>query len=563
MSIPPPKEPRPLTPKDWKDAVERAQRQRLLQQRKERAEQLAEKSRDKRFTHEQENVLKQLHERRTKDSHFMVVQVLDNRNEITLEDIEMLEKMIEIEEGENTKEVVTGVKQTLVEPDAADAVKMEMEDPPLPIEQPVKMAEEKEIEVMEPQEKEVVEEKKQEKMEYGYTANVLIKDIFTSDNESKWDRISVKEEQIRFVFESIKTEKGVLIPRELRIIVHNYPRLKKKKEDNEWIVERVFQDVSYEIIKIIGEKRTTLQCDDKWFMEQIHEKENSTGEINMTRVTGSEQRLWVTNYFKRDGITADVSSTVDISSTMFAIELTDKEEYIARRKAMEGSLAKSRYLNSLAEEIVHDYGTIERRANILRTQMQQCSTLIIPVLGALLNADPTTLSLDSYTREYLATLFDNDTLPEAVRNAAMEKVNEYYTLLQEYQTITEEHFSSWLDNGEQQVGKYELQLENLDRTLQGKKQRIPLTPFKLNVRSDPEIEVEEPKQEVPRNLHITFHFQSIEQQQEIEELFELPLQYVVFRIEEHTQKNRDYLQKKFDDDKRSYEEWKARQAQEE
>lgn len=562
MSIPPPKEPRPLTPKDWKDAFERAQRQRLLQQRKERAEQLAEKSRDKRFTHEQENVLKQLHERRTKDSHFMVVQVLDNRNEITLEDIEMLEKMIEIEEGE-TREVVTGVKQTLVEPDAADAARMEMEDPPLPIEQPVKMAEEKEIEVMEPQEKEVIEEKKQEKMEYGYTANVLIKDIFTSDNESKWDRISVKEEQIRFVFESIKTEKGVLIPRELRIIVHNYPRLKKKKEDDEWIVERVFQDVSYEIIKIIGEQRTTLQCDDKWFMEQIHEKENSTGEINMTRVTGSEQRLWVTNYFKRDGITTDVSSTVDISSTMFAIELTDKEEYIARRKAMEGSLAKSRYLNSLAEEIIHDYGTIERRANILRMQMQQCSTLIIPVLGALLNADPITLSLDSYTREYLATLFDNDTLPEAVRNAAMEKVNEYYTLLQEYQTITEEHFSSWLDNGEQQVGKYELQLENLDRTLQGKKQRIPLTPFKLNVRSDPEIEVEEPKQEVPRNLHITFHFQSIEQQQEIEELFELPLQYVVFRIEEHTQKNRDYLQKKFDDDKRSYEEWKARQAQEE
>lgn len=563
MSIPPPKEPRPLTPKDWKDAVERAQRQRLLQQRKERAEQLAEKSRDKRFTHEQENVLKQLHERRTKDSHFMVVQVLDNRNEITLEDIEMLEKMIEIEEGENTKEVVTGVKQTLVEPGAADAVKMEMEDPPLPIEQPVKMVEEKEIEVMEPQEKEVVEEKKQEKMEYGYTANVLIKDIFTSDNESKWDRVSVKEEQIRFVFESIKTEKGVLIPRELRIIVHNYPRLKKKKEDDKWIVDRVFQDVSYEIIKIIGEQRTTLQCDDKWFMEQIHKKETATGEINMTRVTGSEQRLWVTNYFKRDGITTDVSSTVDISSTMFAVELTDKEEYIARRKAMEGSLAKSRYLNSLAEEIVHDYGTIERRANILRTQMQQCSTLIIPVLGALLNADPTTLSMDSYTREYLATLFDNDTLPEAVRNAAMEKVNEYYTLLQEYQTITEEHFSSWLDNGEQQVGKYELQLENLDRTLQGKKQRIPLTPFKLNVRSDPEIEVEEPKQEVPRNLHITFHFQSIEQQQEIEELFELPLQYVVFRIEEHTQKNRDYLQKKFDDDKRSYEEWKARQAQEE
>ena len=511
MSIPPPKEPRPLTPKDWKDAVERAQRQRLLQQRKERAEQLAEKSRDKRFTHEQENVLKQLHERRTKDSHFMVVQVLDNRNEITLEDIEMLEKMIEIEEGENTKEVVTGVKQTLVEPGAADAVKMEMEDPPLPIEQPVKMVEEKEIEVMEPQEKEVVEEKKQEKMEYGYTANVLIKDIFTSDNESKWDRVSVKEEQIRFVFESIKTEKGVLIPRELRIIVHNYPRLKKKKEDDKWIVDRVFQDVSYEIIKIIGEQRTTLQCDDKWFMEQIHKKETATGEINMTRVTGSEQRLWVTNYFKRDGITTDVSSTVDISSTMFAVELTDKEEYIARRKAMEGSLAKSRYLNSLAEEIVHDYGTIERRANILRTQMQQCSTLIIPVLGALLNADPTTLSMDSYTREYLATLFDNDTLPEAVRNAAMEKVNEYYTLLQEYQTITEEHFSSWLDNGEQQVGKYELQLENLDRTLQGKKQRIPLTPFKLNVRSDPEIEVEEPKQEVPRNLHITFHFQSIEQ----------------------------------------------------
>lgn len=563
MSIPPSKEPRPLTPKDWKDAVERAQRQRLLQQRKERAEQLAEKSRDKRFTHEQENVLKQLHERRTKDSHFMIVQVLDNRNEITLEDIEMLEKMIEIEEGENTKEVVTGVKQTLVEPDAADAAKMETEDPPLPIEQPVKMVEEKEVDVMEPQEKEVIEEKKQEKMEYGYTANVLIKDIFTSDNESKWDRISVKEEQIRFVFESIKTEKGVLIPRELRIIVHNYPRLKKKKEDDEWIVDRVFQDVSYEIIKIIGEQRTTLQCDDKWFMEQIHEKENITGEINTTRVTGSEQRLWVTNYFKRDGITADVSSTVDISSTMFAVELTDKEEYIARRKAMEGSLAKSRYLNSLAEEIVHDYGTIERRANILRTQMQQCSTLIIPVLGALLNADPTTLSLDSYTREYLATLFDNDTLPEAVRNAAMEKVNEYYTLLQEYQTITEEHFSSWLDNGEQQVGKYELQLENLDRTLQGKKQRIPLTPFKLNVRSDPEIEVEEPKQEVSRNLHITFHFQSIEQQQEIEELFELPLQYVVFRIEEHTQKNRDYLQKKFDDDKRSYEEWKARQAQEE
>lgn len=560
MSIPPPKEPRPLTPKDWENAWERAQRQRLLQQRKERAEQLAEKSRDKRFTHEQENVLKQLHERRTKDSHFMVVQVLDNRNEITLEDIEMLEKMIEIEEGE-TKEVITGVKQTLVEPDAVDAARMETEDPPLPIEQPVKMAEEKEIEVMEPQEKEVIEEKKQEKMEYGYTANVLIKDIFTSDNDSKWDRRSVKEEQIRFVFESIKTEKGVLIPRELRIIVHNYPRLKKKKEDDEWIVERVFQDVSYEIIKIIGEQRTTLQCDDKWFMEQIHEKENSTGEINMTRVTGSEQRLWVTNYFKRDGITADVSSTVDISSTMFAVELTDKEEYIARRKAMEGSLAKSRYLNSLAEEIIHDYGTIERRANILRTRMQQCSTLIIPVLGALLNADPITLSLDSYTREYLATLFD--TLPEEVKNAAMEKVNEYYTLLQEYQTITEEHFSSWLDNGEQQVGKYELQLENLDRTLQGKKQRIPLTPFKLTVRSDPEIEVEEPKQEVSRNLHITFHFQSIEQQQEIEELFELPLQYVVFRIEEHTQKNRDYLQKKFDDDKRSYEEWKAKQAQEE
>lgn len=560
MSISPSKEPRPLTPKVWENAWERAQRQRLLQQRKERAEQLAEMNRDKRFTHEQENVLKQLHERRTKDSHFMVVQVLDNRNEITLEDIEMLEKMIEIEEGE-TKEVVTGVKQTLVEPDVADAARMETEDPPLPIEQPVKMAEEKEIEVMEPQEKEVVEEKKQEKMEYGYTANVLIKDIFTSDNESKWDRINVKEEQIRFVFESIKTEKGVLIPRELRIIVHNYPRLKKKKEDDKWIVERVFQDVSYEIIKIIGEQRTTLQCDDKWFMEQIHEKENSTGEINMTRVTGSEQRLWVTNYFKRDGITVDVSSTVDISSTMFAVELTDKEEYILRRKAMEGSLAKSRYLNSLAEEIIHDYGTIERRANILRTQMQQCSTLIISVLGALLNADPITLSLDSYTREYLATLFD--TLPEAVKNAAMEKVNEYYTLLQEYQTITEEHFSSWLDNGEQQVGKYELQLENLDRTLQGKKQRIPLTPFKLTVISDPEIEVEEPKQEVSRNLHITFHFQSIEQQREIEELFELPLQYVVFRIEEHTQKNRDYLQKKFDDDKRSYEEWKAKQAQEE
>lgn len=575
MSIPPSKEPRPLTPKDWKDAVERAwkarkaerEKQEMIEWRKHHAERVAEnarrekeRNRDKRFTEEQENVLKQLHERRTKDSHLMIVQVLDNRHEITLDDIEMIEKMIEIEEGE-TKEVVTGVKQTLVEPDAVDAVKMEMEDPPLPIEQPMKMVEEKEVDVMEPQEKEVIEEKKEEKMEYGYTADVLIQDIFTSDNESKWDRTSVKTEQIRFVFEPIKTEMGFSAPRELRITIHNYPRLKKKKEDDEWVVDRVFQDVNHEIVKVIGKERTTLQWDDKWFIEQAREKEIATEVYDANRITGSEQRLWTVNNFKRDGATTNVSSIVDISSAVFRVELTNLDEYIERRNVLQETVKRSAHLSDLAIETTYKYRSIERYSEVLKARMAESSTLLLPIIGKLLGiTDPETLSalsMASYTKEYLEPLFN--ALPEEYRKAALNKLNEYYDSLGDYKTINQEDFSQWIDKGQELLFTSESNLENLDRTLQGRKQRTFISKFRVEVKSDPEMEAAESEKEVPRYLHITFQFESVEQQQEIEELFKYSLQYVVIRIEEHTQKDQEYLQKKVDDDKRSYEEWKAKQ----
>lgn len=564
MSIPSSKEPRPLTPKDWKDAVERAQRERLFQQHKERVaesnRQLAEKNRDKRFTQEQENVLKQLHERRTKDSHLIVVEVRDNRHEITLDDIEMIEKMIEIEEGE-TKEVVTGVKQTLVEPDAVDAVKMEMEDPPLLIEEPVKMVEEKEVDVMEPQEKEVIEEKKEEKMEYGCTADVLIQDIFTSDEKSSWDKTSVKTEQIRFIFEPIKTEMGFSAPRELRITIHNYPRLKKKKEGDEWVVDRVFQDVNHEIVKVVGKERTALQWDDKWFIEQAREKEIRDEVYDVNRITGSEQRLWTVNNFKRDGATTNVSSIVDISSAVFRVELTNLDEYIERRNALQETVKRSAHLNDLAIETTYKYRSIERYSEVLKARMAESSALLLPIIGKLLGiTDPETLSalsMASYTKEYLEPLFN--ALPEKYRKAALNKLNEYYDSLGDYKAINQEDFSQWIDKGQELLFTSESNLENLDRTLQGRKQRTFISKFRVEVKSDPELDAAESEKEVPRYLHITFQFESVEQQQEIEELFKYSLQYVVIRVDEHTQKDQEYLQRKAEDDKRSYEEWKAKQ----
>lgn len=575
MSIPPSKEPRPLTPKDWKDAVERAwkarkaerEKQEMIEWRKHHAERVAEnargekeRNRDKRFTEEQENMLKQLHERRTKDSHLMIVEVRDNRHEITLDDIEMIEKMIEIEEGE-TKEVVTGVKQTLVEPDAVDAVKMEIEDPPLLIEEPVKMIEEKEVDVMEPQEKEVIEEKKQEKMEYGYTADVLIKDIFTSDNESKWDRTSVKTEQIRFVFEPIKTEMGFSAPRELRITIHNNPRLKKKKEGDEWVVDRVFQDVNHEIVKVVGKERTTLQWDDKWFIEQAREKEIATEVYDANRITGSEQRLWTVNNFKRDGATTNVSSIVDISSAVFRVELTDLDEYIERRNALQETVKRSAHLSDLAIETTYKYRSIEQYSEVLKARMAESSALLLPIIGKLLGiTDPETLSalsMTNYTKEYLEPLFN--ALPEEYRKAALNKLNEYYDSSDDYKAINQEDFPQWIDKGQELLFTSESNLENLDRTLQGRKQRTFISKFRVEVKSDPEMEVVEAKKEIPRYLHITFQFESVEQQQEIEELFKYSLQYVVIRIDEHTQRDQEYLQKKVEDDKRSYEEWKAKQ----
>lgn len=564
MSIPPSKEPRPLTPKDWKDAVERAQRERLFQQHKERVaesnRQLAEKNRDKRFTQEQENVLKQLHERRTKDSHLMVVEVRDNRHEITLDDIEMIEKMIEIEEGE-TKEVVTGVKQTLVEPDVTDTVKMEMEDPPLLIEEPVKMVEEKEVDVMEPQEKEVIEEKKEEKMEYGYTADVLIQDIFTSDEKSSWDKTSVKTEQIRFIFEPIKTEMGFSAPRELRITIHNYPRLKKKKEGDEWVVDRVFQDVNHEIVKVVGKERTVLQWDDKWFIEQAREKEIRDEVYDVNRITGSEQRLWTVNNFKRDGATTNVSSIVDISSAVFRVELTNLDEYIERRNALQETVKRSAHLNDLAIETTYKYRSIERYSEVLKARMAESSALLLPIIGKLLGiTDPETLSalsMASYTKEYLEPLFN--ALPEEYRKAALNKLNEYYDSLGDYKAINQEDFPQWIDKGQELLFTSESNLENLDRTLQGRKQRTFISKFRVEVKSDPELDAAESEKEVPRYLHITFQFESVEQQREIEELFKYSLQYVVIRVDEHTQKDQEYLQRKAEDDKRSYEEWKAKQ----
>lgn len=564
MSIPPSKEPRPLTPKDWKDAVERAQRERLFQQHKERVaesnRQLAEKNRDKRFTQEQENVLKQLHERRTKDSHLMVVEVRDNRHEITLDDIEMIEKMIEIEEGE-TKEVVTGVKQTLVEPDVTDTVKMEMEDPPLLIEEPVKMVEEKEVDVMEPQEKEVIEEKKEEKMEYGYTADVLIQDIFTSDEKSSWDKTSVKTEQIRFIFEPIKTEMGFSAPRELWITIHNYPRLKKKKEGDEWVVDRVFQDVNHEIVKVVGKERTVLQWDDKWFIEQAREKEIRDEVYDVNRITGSEQRLWTVNNFKRDGATTNVSSIVDISSAVFRVELTNLDEYIERRNALQETVKRSAHLNDLAIETTYKYRSIERYSEVLKARMAESSALLLPIIGKLLGiTDPETLSalsMASYTKEYLEPLFN--ALPEEYRKAALNKLNEYYDSLGDYKAINQEDFPQWIDKGQELLFTSESNLENLDRTLQGRKQRTFISKFRVEVKSDPELDAAESEKEVPRYLHITFQFESVEQQQEIEELFKYSLQYVVIRVDEHTQKDQEYLQRKAEDDKRSYEEWKAKQ----
>ena len=578
MSIPPSKEPRPLTPKDWKDAVERAwkarkaerEKQEMIEWRKHHAERVAEnarrekeRNRDKRFTEEQENVLKQLHERRTKDSHLMIVEVRDNRHEITLDDIEMLEKMIEIEEGE-TKEVVTGVKQTLVEPDAADAVKMEMEDPPLPIEQPVKMVEEKEVDVMEPQEKEVVEEKKEEKMEYGYTADVLIQDIFTSDEKS-WDKTSVKTEQIRFVFEPVRADTGALLPRELQITIHNYPRLKKKKEGDEWVVDRVFQDVSHEIVKVVGKERTALQWDDKWFIEQVREKEIRDEVYDANRITGSEQRLWTVNNFKKDGATTNVSSIVDISSAVFRVELTNLDEYIERRNALQETVKRSAHLNDLAIETAYKYRSIERYSDVLKARMAESSALLLPVIGKLLGiTDPETLnalSMESYTKEYLEPLFN--ALPEEYRKAATNKLNEYYDSFGDYQVINKKDFPQWIDKGQELLFTSESNLENLDRTLQGRKQRTFISKFRVEVKSDPEMEAAESEKEIPRYLHITFQFESVEQQQEIEELFKYSLQYVVIRIDEHTQRDQEYLQRKAEDDKRSYEEWKAKQVQEE
>lgn len=579
MSILPSKEPRPLTPKDWKDAVERAwkarkaerEKQEMIEWRKHHAERVAEnarrekeRNRDKRFTEEQENVLKQLHERRTKDSHLMIVEVRDNRHEITLDDIEMLEKMIEIEEGE-TKEVVTGVKQTLVEPDAADAVKMEMEDPPLPIEQPVKMVEEKEVDVMEPQEKEVIEEKKEEKMEYGYTADVLIQDIFTSDEKSSWDKTSVKTEQIRFVFEPVRADTGALLPRELRITIHNYPRLKKKKEGDEWVVDRVFQDVSHEIVKVVGKERTALQWDDKWFIEQAREKEIRDEVYDANRITGSEQRLWTVNNFKKDGATTNVSSTIDISASVFRVELTNLDEYIERRNALQETVKRSAHLNDLAIETAYKYRSIERYSEVLKARMAESSALLLPIIGKLLGiTDPETLSalsMESYTKEYLEPLFN--ALPEEYRKAATNKLNEYYDSLGDYQVINQEDFPQWIDKGQELLFTSESNLENLDRTLQGRKQRTFISKFRVEVKSDPEMEAAESEKEVPRYLHITFQFESVEQQQEIEELFKYSLQYVVIRIDEHTQRDQEYLQRKAEDDKRSYEEWKAKQVQEE
>ena len=607
MDIPPTKEPRPLTSEDWNNATKRAwkaskaerEKQAMIEWRKHHPERVAEnarrekeRNRDKRFTEEQQDVLKQLKERRTKESHFMVIEVMDNRNDvITKQDLEIMSKMIEIPENENQREIVTGVKQELVEP--GTEIPMEIEDPPLPIERPIQVIEQKEVNVMEEKEQQKQEEEKQQEIEYGYTITVPIVDSFTSDKETTWDRTNIEQIRVRYVFVSGK---------ELRLIITNTPQVKWKKVEKYvngvntkvWDTDRVFQNVTYKLVMVTPgsqygpEDVVHLECDDEVFIEGIVEKERN-GEFSTVRVTGAEERLWLSNTFKRDTVTGtgDITSTITISPTVFVTELGDEEnqisvdKYLEMRKGIEDRLEKTKRYVDIVQETDQKYGSLARRlekdkAKMIAISDQICKILMIP--DELLNTEGITYPKDpnepegeklikrelllknTYNKEDLFTSYSNSGYKQNIVDELCKVTDEYYKLADTYSILSEETFPQWMETDYREVDYQTDKLKYFDRTLKGKKKRVPLTPFKMTVMIDNQSKDKKEGKEETRKLRVTLHLQSVEQQQAIEELFKEQLKYVVFRVDELNERDKKFLKQKFDEDDEKYKAWKAQQV---
>ena len=331
-----------------------------------------------------------------------------------------------------------------------------------------------------------------------------------------------------------------------------------------------------------------LECDDEEFIEGIAEKERN-GEFSTVRVTGAEERLWLSNTFKRDTVTGtgDITSTITISPTIFVTELGDEEnqisvdKYLEMRKGVEDRLEKTKRYVDIVQETEQKYGSLARRlekdkARMIAISDQLCKILMIPdealnTEGITYPKDPNEpegeklikrelLLKNTYNKEDLFASYSNSGYKQNIVDELCKVTDEYYKLAETYDILSEETFPQWMETDYREVDYQMDKLKYFDRTLKGKKKRVPLTPFKMTVMIDNQSKGKKEEKEETRKLRITLHFQSVEQQQAIEELFKEQLKYVVFRVDELNERDKKFLKQKFDEDDAKYKAWKAQQV---
>lgn len=405
MSIPPPKEPKPLTPKDWQDALNRLHEKRLAEERKNRRQnqtQIVQKP-DTRFTSEEQDKLKELKEKVNSNDHIMIINVRDDRDGLILVERKEIvggSKQIEIPknangmeiEGETTSTIVEhDIKRMEIEPEPESGEdQQEKEFPNLTADEIGVILKDVEQKQMEEEEEEVKEEEEEEQIEeqpkvitlksieddykakeeaereaaYGLDVAVLLDNIITSDKKAEtvenrtdtWDKINSERMKIRFLFAD---------KYELCVTVWNMVSLKWKPEEKvvngkkrkEWVVQKIIHKTDYEIYIVNPEgKAISLKRDQEWFRarkERVErEIENSIRsfkrdpEYSYTspeRLVGFDQVINIVDVTSPE----TASAKLTIYNSEFVNTLKDPEAFVTGRKERSKQYEKTKRSNEL------------------------------------------------------------------------------------------------------------------------------------------------------------------------------------------------------------------------
>ena len=615
MSIPPSKEPKPLTPKDWQDALNRLHEQRLaearekLRQRQRQRQQQVVQKPDTRFTSEEQDKLKELKEKVNSNDHIMIINVCDDRNGLILVERKEIiggSKQIEIPKNANGMEIEGETTSTIVE---HDIKRMEIEPEPESREdQHVKEVEtltadeisaifedieQKQMEEEEQREEQskvitlkdieddyIAKEQLEREAKYGLDVTVTLDDIITSDKKAEtvenrtdtWNKVNSECMKIRFIFAD---------KYELCVTVWNTVSLKWKPEEKfingkkhkEWIVQKIIHKTDYDIYIVNPEgKAISLKRNQEWFRARKERVEREI-ENRMRHLKGDPEYSYVSpdrlvgfdQAIVLAGVTSPetASAKLTIYNSEFVNTLKDPEAFVTERTERSKEYEKTKRINEFMQYIMFaGYPKIKKERQEYEKMKDDFDAIF-----ERLNSDT---MIDDYENPEQLRNFFLSVFGEEKTRLWEPKILRYFQLHEMFGQILKKDLEvtdipernqlrDWFENGEKKVYEAEQKFRDWDREASGKVSKKTNPPFEVIVYTQA---VKRGMKNENRKVIINFQFEDVEQYQKIEEVFKHKLENIILKVTEQKPKDIKYLEQYFGDEKKKREERKEKEQKE-